>query len=321
MLEVYIPMNSWVAYGIDLILLFFLYSFAGWCIEVILKYIQYHRFINRGFLTGPICPIYGTGALLITVAVELLTPIEKAVGTTFVISFLLCGAVEYITSYVMEKRFHARWWDYSRKPMNLNGRIWIGNLMLFGLGGVAIIHLLNPILFRWLEAPGMLVKELVAAALLAVTLADYAMTHLVLKLVKLGVENSTADSTEEISREIRALLSNRSMFYQRFADAYPEVIYRTDRVKRRLEAIKAESERIRREAEERLNSVSEKIEPTALIKAGLIEKQDRLIALTYDADTASDAARELKAEIDEQKARLQNRPLAKIENRMRRTRP
>ena len=138
-------------YAIDLILLFFAYSLLGWCIEVTLKYIQFHRFINRGFLTGPICPIYGSGAALITLIVGGLSRLESGYGTTFALSFLICGAVEYLTSYCMEKRFHARWWDYSQKPMNLNGRVWIGNLVLFGLGGIAIIHIINPLVYRVLD--------------------------------------------------------------------------------------------------------------------------------------------------------------------------
>ena len=93
---------------LHLILMFFFYSFLGWCMEVVLKYIQLHRFVNRGFYTGPVCPIYGSGAVLITLVVQWLSPLESAVGTTFAISFLLCGALEYFTSLVMEKRFHAR---------------------------------------------------------------------------------------------------------------------------------------------------------------------------------------------------------------------
>ena len=131
---------------INLILLFFAYAFLGWCIEVTLKYFQFHRFINRGFLTGPWLPIYGSGAALITVVIKGLAPLEFSVGTTFAVSFLLCGFLEYMTSYVLEKRFHARWWDYSQKPMNLHGRVWIGNLILFGLGGVVIVDLINPLL-------------------------------------------------------------------------------------------------------------------------------------------------------------------------------
>ena len=113
---------------VNFILLFFIYAFLGWCIEVTLKFFQFHRFINRGFLAGPWLPIYGSGATLITILVKGLSSLESSVGTTFVISFVLCGIVEYMTSFVLEKRFHARWWDYSQKPMNLHGRVWIGNL-------------------------------------------------------------------------------------------------------------------------------------------------------------------------------------------------
>ena len=121
-------------YFINLVLLFFSYSFAGWCIEVILKFRQYHRFINRGFLAGPWLPIYGSGCAFITLAVDglsMLSSYESSYGSVFAVSFVLCGALEYGASWFMEKRFHARWWDYSQKPMNLHGRIWIGNLMLF----------------------------------------------------------------------------------------------------------------------------------------------------------------------------------------------
>ena len=74
---------------INLILLFFAYAFLGWCIEVTLKYFQFHRFINRGFLTGPWLPIYGSGAVLITAVIKGLAPLEFSVGTTFAVSFLL----------------------------------------------------------------------------------------------------------------------------------------------------------------------------------------------------------------------------------------
>ena len=292
---------------VNLVLLFFSYSFLGWCIEVTLKYIQYHRFINRGFFTGPICPIYGTGAVLITVVVGGLAPLERSYGTTFAISFLLCGLVEYLTSYLMEKRFHARWWDYSQKPMNLHGRVWIGNLILFGLGGVAIIHLINPPLNRLFSLISPQTRQILCAGFLAVFLADYVVTHFVLKLVKTGIEHSEADNTEEINREIRLLLSDRNIFYRRFADAYPEVIYRTERINARLAAIRAETERLRKEAEQRM-------EPAGLIKSAIIENQDKLIGMLYHEGSATPEMRGLKAAIEADQKRLQSRPLSKIES-------
>ena len=303
-------------YVVDLILLFLAYSLLGWCIEVTLKYFEFHRFINRGFFTGPILPIYGSGAALITLIVGGLSPFESAYGTTFALSFLICGAVEYLTSYCMEKRFHARWWDYSQKPMNLHGRVWIGNLILFGLGGVAIIHIIDPILYRIFDSVSMTVKEIVAGVLLALFAADFVLTHFVLKLVKIGVESSEADNTEEISKEIYLLLSNRSVLYKRFADAYPDVIYRTERINARLAAVKAETERLRREAEQRIaerrDQVADRLEPSTLIKSAIIDRQSALIDLLYDETRATDHMKALKADIDRDKERLGSRPLTRI---------
>ena len=298
-------------YAVDLVLLFFAYSFLGWCIEVTLKYFQFHRFINRGFLTGPWLPIYGSGAVLITLAVNGLAPLESSVGTTFALSFVLCGTVEYGTSYVMEKRFHARWWDYSQKPMNLHGRVWIGNLVLFGLSGVLIIEVLDPLFLGLIGSLSLLRRQILTGALGTVFLADYIMSHFVLKLVKTGVERSEADNTEEISREIRLLLRDRSVFHRRFAEAYPEVIYKTERIAARMEAVRAESERLRREAEERVGEVKEQLayelEPIASVKNGVIRRQEELIDRLYDPNRADEETRALKQEIDRELERLQKR--------------
>ncbi len=296
---------------INLVLLFFAYAFLGWCIEVTLKYFQFHRFINRGFLTGPWLPIYGSGAALITVAVKALTPLESSVGTTFIVSFILCGVIEYMTSFVLEKRFHARWWDYSQKPMNLHGRVWIGNLVLFGLGGVLIVEVFNPLLLRLSEHMSLLLRESLALVLLLVFAADYVMSHFVLKLVKTSVENSEADDTEAISKEVHLLLSDRTVFHRRFAEAYPEVIYRTERIAARMEAIKEETEQLRQEAERRAaavrRDVKENLEPAVIIKNTIIEKQEALIDLLYREESASDEMKALKREVEAKQAILQKR--------------
>lgn len=305
-----------LVFFVDLILLFFAYSFLGWCIEVTLKYFQFHRFINRGFFTGPILPIYGSGAALITVAVSSLARFEYGYGSTFALSFVICGTLEYLTSYWMEKRFHARWWDYSQKPMNLHGRVWIGNLMLFGLGGVAIIHIINSLFDRILAAFSFSAKEITACVLTAVFAADYVLTHFVMKLVKIGVESSEADSTEEISKEVYLLLSDKSVFHKRFADAYPEVIYRTERITARLAEVKAETERLRAEAEQQLEArreaVADRLEPATLIKSKIISKQNDLIEMLYHEQTASEEIKALKSEIDREKERLEERPLGAL---------
>ena len=127
------------------VVVFFLFAVAGWCMEVTLKFIQFHRFINRGFLIGPYCPIYGWGAVIVTLSVGGLLGQEGSYAEVFLAGLVICGALEYFTSWYMEKMFHARWWDYSQKPMNLHGRIWMGNLLLFGFRVISQIpHRLQP---------------------------------------------------------------------------------------------------------------------------------------------------------------------------------
>lgn len=313
-----------MTYFINILLLFFIYSFVGWCIEVTLKYRQFGRFINRGFLTGPWLPIYGSGAVLITLSNLGVEQFESAYGTTFAISFVVCGIVEYAASYFMEKRFHARWWDYSQKPMNLQGRIWIGNLILFGIGGVAIVWIANPFFYGVLNNISLIIRQIIAGILAAVFITDYIVSHFVLKLVKVGVERSDADNTEEISKEVRLLLSDRSYFYRRFADAYPDVIYRTEKINQRIEKIKAETEVFRMQMEESFNEISsqieestsqlkETLEPVGVTKNIIIEKQAQLIDLLYDEAYASDEMKEIKSLIDKKYDRLKELRIIKRE--------
>lgn len=205
----------------ELIIQFFLYSLAGWCMEVALKYRQFHRFINRGFLIGPYCPIYGSGAVVITVLVEGSVGIDGSYGETFLASFVICGALEYFVSWYMEKLFHARWWDYSQKPMNLNGRIWIGNLILFGLGGIFIVKWMNPPFFAWLGRWPLWLVCGAAIMILLIMFSDYIASHVLFHMVKKEIDGVDADNSEEVSTKIRALLRSKPTLLRRIGDAYP----------------------------------------------------------------------------------------------------
>ena len=262
-------------YFINLILLFFTAAFLGWCMEVTGKYFVYHRFINRGMLTGPCLPIYGAGACIVTIIVGLVPGSESSMGTTFFIAFFACGFIEYMASYVMEKKFHARWWDYSTKPMNLNGRIWIGNLILFGIAGVVVCGYINPVLFGWYDRISLTVREIICGVLVVLFISDYVMSHFVLKLVKVSVEQSEADNTEAISKEVRLILSDRNIFYRRFADAYPDVIYKTERIAQRMEEIRLETEKFREELVQKKDELSAELtEKREAFTSELSEKKE-----------------------------------------------
>lgn len=298
----------------QLLWLFFIYSFMGWVTEVVLKYFQYKRFINRGFLIGPYCPIYGTGAVIVTLGGNLLASVDRSWAMSFLIAFVLCGLLEYMTSYILEKHFHARWWDYSQKPMNLNGRVWIGNLILFGLGGMAIIKILNP---RLLALPSLMDPLFFTSLLAAVSLlfvADGIMSAFIMSLLRRGVEESRFDKSEEIAAEVRYLLENRSVFHKRILDAYPELTFRTEKVKARLERIRNEGEAMRHLAEEKVEALEERAREAASknltttwsLQREIIEKQDALIA-SLKSGVDQDALKELEAAIQEDKDILEAR--------------
>lgn len=128
---------------VNLILMFFIFSFVGWLWEVSLHLILDGVFVNRGVLHGPWLPIYGFGGILILV---ILKKLRGNPTIQFVSAIILCGFVEYFTSYYLQIAQGRRWWDYSGYFLNLNGRICAEGLFVFGLGGMAIVYLLAPLL-------------------------------------------------------------------------------------------------------------------------------------------------------------------------------
>lgn len=127
-------------------LVFIAFSFIGWCSEVLYVGIfSEHKFVNRGFLYGPLCPIYGFGGMAILC---LPTKILNSWGWLFLCSMVLATVVEYFTSWLLEKMFHTLWWDYSDKKFNLHGRVCLLNAILFGAMGILVVHFLEPLILH-----------------------------------------------------------------------------------------------------------------------------------------------------------------------------
>ena len=126
---------------VEIVAYFFIYAFLGWVCEDIYCGVPAKKFINRGFLYGPYCPIYGFGGLLI---ILLLSPFSSSPLFVFILSALVITLVEYSTSYIMEKMFAAKWWDYSHLPFNLNGRICLLNTFEFTRLALLIVYVVQP---------------------------------------------------------------------------------------------------------------------------------------------------------------------------------
>lgn len=124
-----------------LIVYFTIYSFVGWLCEVVYCSVLSKKIVNRGFLAGPVCPVYGFGALFI---LWLLSPIAYSVPIIFLSSMVITSTVEYITGWLLETFFGTRWWDYSNKKFNLEGRVCLKNSIYFGIMGVLLIKVIHP---------------------------------------------------------------------------------------------------------------------------------------------------------------------------------
>lgn len=201
------------------VLLFFTGSILGWCIEVCCKLIQYHRFINRGFLVGPWCPIYGFGTVFISV---LLTRYSEDPFAVFGLAILICGVLEYTTSYMMEKIFHARWWDYSTKKFNLNGRVCADTLLPFGLLGLLLVYAITPVMFSCFDLLSETMIQIICLSLSLLFLADITISTTTLVKIRVHAGKLDGDSTEKITNEVRSVLAEKSALVRRMMRAFPE---------------------------------------------------------------------------------------------------
>lgn len=250
-----------VIFGVDIrvyFLLFIIYAFLGWCMEVIGKLIQYKRFINRGFLIGPYCPIYGYGALLITFLLKRYTsdPI-----TLFIMAILVCGTLEYLTSYFMEKIYHARWWDYSSKKFNINGRICLSNLIAFGILGMFIMYISNPFLIGQLEKLPSLWLNIIFWSVLSIFVIDNIVSGIINNSIKTTTKQlgEKMDNTEEITKKVREILQKKSALHRRLINAYPKI----QAVKFK---IKEKTRKIKEQIEEQKEDIKDKIDEFKLDK-------------------------------------------------------
>lgn len=120
-----------------------IYSFFGWVYESVLCSVMGHKLVNRGFLNGPLCPIYGFGALVVILFLG--KAADQSVLILFLSGAVLTCTLEYITSWAMEKLFHTRWWDYSHYKFNLNGRVCLLGAVAFGAMSVLILKVVHPV--------------------------------------------------------------------------------------------------------------------------------------------------------------------------------
>lgn len=203
-----------------LFLLFITYSFIGWCMEVGCKLVELKKFINRGFLIGPYCPIYGWGCILIII---LLNKYTNDPLVLFIMAIVICSILEYFTSYFMEKLFKARWWDYSRRKFNINGRICLETMIPFGLLGCLIMYFVNPFFVSVYSKIPSNILIIISSVLFTIFLTDNIISYTIMFKMKIPKIKISKDNTEEITEYVRSILAKRSFLYKRLMKAYPNM--------------------------------------------------------------------------------------------------
>ena len=256
-------------------LLFMIYAVAGWIMEVTCKLIQYKRFINRGFLIGPYCPIYGYVALLITF---LLGRYKYDALVLFVMAIVVCGTLEYLTSLVMEKMFKARWWDYSQRKFNLNGRVCLGTIIPFGILGLMVTYVTNPFLLGKLELIPEMWLNIVSGILFVIYAFDNIVSGVVIKAIKKAdiTASKETDNTEEITKKVREILQSKSALHRRLVDAFPKLQAVKIKIKDQTEKIKKEAIRQKEEIETKVEDTTKAI-AEKVSNAGITGKKKKQI--------------------------------------------
>lgn len=185
---------------------FFIYAFLGWCAEVMFHTIITGKWVNRGFLNGPLCPIYGFGMMLILLALD---PLKNNIVLLFVGSVLLTSGLEFLTGWVLKNLFHLTWWDYSKRPFNLGGYICLEFSLMWGVGGVIIVKLIQPLVQQFVQSIPYVVSLIFLAIFIIILLLDFMATVATLiglekdvrelEKVGLGIRNLSDSLSHELS--------------------------------------------------------------------------------------------------------------------------
>ena len=244
------------------ILYFFVYGFLGWCTEVIFAAFKQHRFVNRGFLNGPICPIYGVGVTLVIACLE---AFQSNLLLLYISSVILVTVLEGVTGWAMDMLFHNKWWDYSKLPFNIGGYVCLLFSLIWGVACVFIVYFVHPLIHQVLS----LIPHTAGIALIAI-LGIALLSDMIVTTSAIVKFNQYLELLKHITDELHAI-SN-----QIGAELYQNVMHVLDMQessRQKLDDVKLEvSEEIRMQIVElktRAQNLGEKVPKPArrLLKA------------------------------------------------------
>lgn len=230
-----------------LVISFFVYSVLGYLSEVVFCSVPKKHFVNRGFLYGPYCPIYGFGALVVIILLE---PFKSHWYLVFLLGLVLTSIIEYVTSWLLEKLFNMKLWDYSNHKININGRVCGLNSFLFGLMGLVATYVVDPAVSSVILAIPAQIRSLIANVILIAFSIDTTVTVINLKSFQHALKEFK-EKAEYIkgldSEELKGILSTelekareaRGKAFEHFVKSNPTLSARSAEIKEELDVFKA----------------------------------------------------------------------------------
>lgn len=239
-----------------LIVYFFIYGFAGWCVEVAFASVKERKFVNRGFLNGPICPVYGVG---VGAVVTLLEPWKEHILLLYVASVVLVTFIEWITGYAMDKIFHHKWWDYSQMPLNIGGYVCLLFSLVWGIACVIIMKVIHPLTEKLTEIIPVPLGMTLCIIFTAVLAADIAVTSAgILKL------NKRMDAMEKIAAELHEISDKMGInIHENVMDAVEKLEEKKEEFREKYEDFYDIGEDIKGDMRERFDEMKKRYEELA----------------------------------------------------------
>ena len=270
---------------------FLIYSCIGWCLEVIYAAATTGQLVNRGFLNGPVCPIYGFGMIIVLFA---LTPLQHSILLLYIGGVILPSALELAGGWALYKIYHTRWWDYSDFPFNIGGYICLEFCLLWGVGTLVVMRIVHPVVAGLVDMVPPFVGFVVMCVLYAVYAADVVVTAFAASgLAKtLDAMEQLADSIHAVSDAMTQLLGTTTLNADQKLDE--------QRLQLKLAAAEAREAAKRASEIAKLNT-AEAAKAAQLAAKGTMERAAELLRLEQLAE-------ELQARSDEMQAQLLRTP-------------
>ncbi len=234
--------------------LFMFYSILGYIVEIICCSIYNKKIIlNRGFLIGPYLPIYGVSCIAMDL---LLVKYEDDLIVLAIMSMLICSIIEFVTSYILEKIFKVRWWDYSQRRFNIEGRICLFNSFLFGLGGLLLVRVINPFIKSIILGFSKTWVIIISLIIMLLFITDIVISVITLSKIKiLSHKYCDHDATDDIKKRFNETLKKNSFLLTKLLNAFPKISGKNKDI---IVEIKKKANKFRKKLKEKNQKLKEK---------------------------------------------------------------